>query len=114
MDWKAYMAGIGQTSRALEKAAPETAPAYRALSAAAKADGALDVKTKELIALGIAAGIRCEPCIGFHARALAQLGASRAEVVEAMGMVMSMQGGPGYMYAGKALEAFDQFSYPSA
>jgi len=112
MDWKAYMAGIGDTSRRLEKAAPEVAPAYRALSAKAKEEGALDLKAKELIALAIAAAIRCEPCIGFHARALAGLGATQDEVSEALGMVISMQGGPGYMYAGKALEAFEQFSTP--
>ncbi len=110
MDWKAYMANIAETSKTLESAAPQVAPAYRALSAAAKQDGVLELKTKELIALALAAGIRCDPCIGFHARALAHLGATRAEVCEALGMVISMQGGPGYMYAGKALEAFDQFA----
>lgn len=110
MNWKAYMANIAETSKGLETAAPEVAPAYRALSATAKQAGTLDVKTKELIALALAAGLRCEPCIGFHARELARLGATQTEVTEALGMVISMQGGPGYMYAGKALEAFRQFS----
>lgn len=108
MDWKAYMRNIGETSRGLEAASPEVAPAYRALSAAAKQAGELDTKTKELIALAVAAAIRCEPCIGFHAAALGKLGATKGEVAEALGMVISMQGGPGYMYSGKALEAFEQ------
>ncbi len=30
-------------------------------------------KTKELIALALATAQRCEPCIGFHARALGKL-----------------------------------------
>jgi len=108
MDWHAYMKTIAETSRSLETAAPEVAPLYRALSAKAKEAGTLDVKTKELIALAVATAIRCEPCIGFHARALGQLGASETEVAEALSMVISMQGGPGYMYGGKALEAFKQ------
>jgi AhpD family alkylhydroperoxidase len=108
MDWEAYMANIGDVVKNLETASPEVAPAYRALSAVAKKEGTLDVKIKELIALSIAVAIRCEPCIGFHARALGALGASRDEVAEALGMVVSMQGGPGYMYTAKALEAFEQ------
>jgi len=36
------------------------------------------------------------------------LGATENEVAEAVGMVISMQGGPGYMYGGKAIEAFKQ------
>ena len=104
------MAGFGETSKAPEKAAPDVAPAYRALSAAAKTPGVLDSEAKELIALALAAAIRCDPCIDFHARALAHLGTGRDKVAEALGMVISMQGGPGYMYAGKALEAFDQFN----
>ena len=108
MDWKAYMANIDDITGTLEEASPEVVPAYRALSAKAKKNGALDVRTKELIALSIAAAIRCEPCIGFHARALGALGVGRDEVAEALGMVVSMQGGPGYMYMAKALEAFDQ------
>ena len=110
MDWHAYMANITDNSRALEKAMPGTAPAYRAMSAKAHEGEALDKKMKELIALSIAAATHCDPCIGYHAKMLAKMGATREEVTEAMGMVISMQGGPGYMYAGKALEAFDQFS----
>lgn len=62
----------------------------------------------EIIALALATAQRCEPCIGFHARALGKLNVSRDEVAEALGMVILMSGGPGYSYVGKAIEAFDQ------
>ena len=108
MDWKAYMDNIGDITAEMEAAAPEVVAAYRRLSATAKRQGALELETRELIALSIAVAIRCEPCIGFHARALGALGAERDRVAEALGMAVSMQGGPGYMYMAKALEAFDQ------
>ncbi len=41
-------------------------------------------------------------------------GASRAEVLETMGMAIYMGAGPSAMYAAQALEAFDQFSAKAA
>ena len=66
-------------------------------------------KTKELIALAISVAIRCDDCIGFHAKAAAQQGATREEVAETLGMAIYMGAGPSAMYASHAIEAFDQF-----
>ena len=60
--------------------------AFSALAQAAGRDGALDKKTKELIALAIAT--RCDDCIGFHMEALVRLGATRQEVEETPGMTI--------------------------
>ena len=69
----------------------------------------MDRKTKELIALAIGVVTRCDGCIGFHAEALAKLGASRAEIAETLGLAVYMGGGPALMYAADAIAAFDQF-----
>jgi AhpD family alkylhydroperoxidase len=79
------------------------------MAGAATAPGALDTKTKELIALAIGVATRCDGCIGFHMEALVKLGASRSEVEEALGMAVYMGGGPALMYAADALLAFEQF-----
>lgn len=42
--------------------------AFSSLAQAAVAAKALDGKTKELIALGIAVAVRCDDCIGFHVK----------------------------------------------
>lgn len=110
MDWKAYLNDMNGVLASYRKAVPDTAAGFGALAKAATAEGALDVKAKELIALSVAVGLRCEPCIGYHAKALVKLGATREEVAEALGVVVYMGGGPGLMYAGKALDAFDQLS----
>ena len=108
MDWKAYMIEIDNNANILDIAMPKVNSAYRDLSGTCKKAGALDYKTKELIALSLATGLRCEPCIGFHARALGHMGVSREEISEALSMVILMSGGPGHSYVGKALEAYDQ------
>ena len=38
---------------------------------------ALDAKTKELIALGIAVAVRCDDCIAFHVKACVEQGATK-------------------------------------
>jgi alkylhydroperoxidase/carboxymuconolactone decarboxylase family protein YurZ len=55
--------------RKLRKDIPDTMQAFSALAQAATRDGALDKKTKELIALAIGVAVRCDGCIGFHTEA---------------------------------------------
>jgi AhpD family alkylhydroperoxidase len=83
--------------------------AFSALAQAATRDGALDRKTKELIALALGVAARCDGCIGFHTETLVKLGATRQEVEETLGMAVYMGGGPSLMYAADAISAFEQF-----
>src|ERR1700694_4577859 len=94
----------------LRAGAPEVMKAFTGIAQAASAPKALDAKTKELIALGIAVAVRCDDCIGFHVRAAFEQGASEQEVMEALGMAIYMGAGPSVMYASHALEAFNQFA----
>ncbi|GAB1408771.1 carboxymuconolactone decarboxylase family protein [Thermomonas brevis] len=72
--------------------------------------GALDTRTKELIAVGIAIATRCDGCIGFHAKAAIKAGASREEILETLSMAIYMGAGPSMIYAAEALRAFDELS----
>ena len=83
--------------------------AFSALAQAATKDGALDKKTKELMALALGVAAHCDGCIGFHTEALVRLGATREEVEETLGMAVYMGGGPSLMYAADAIAAFEQF-----
>lgn len=95
--------------RKLRQDIPDTMKAFSALAQAATREGALDRKTKELIALAIGIATRCDGCISFHAEALVRLGATRLEVEEVIGMAVYMGGGPSLMYAADAISAFEQF-----
>lgn len=94
----------------LSKGTPDTFKGFSVMGVAAKTAGHLDEKTKEFIALGIAISTKCESCIGFHAKSLVRLGATREQLIEALAMVSYMGGGPAISYSAKALEAFDEFS----
>jgi len=109
-DYKSLIKDISEYVGVLKKAAPEAMEGFYALSKGATSDGALDKKTKELIALAIGVTQRCDGCIGFHAKALKDLGATKEEIAEVMSMCVYMGGGPALMYAADALRAFEQFS----
>lgn len=108
-DWPQTVAELTSQLRTLRGHAPEVMKAFGNVAQAALAPRALDGKTKELVALGIAVAIRCDDCIAFHVKAALQLGASREEVTEVLGMAIYMGAGPSVMYATHALDAFIQF-----
>lgn len=89
---------------------PDVMKGFSDLARAATQAGALDKKTKELIALALEVAAHCDACIGFHSQALVKLGATKAEVEEALGMAVYMGGGPSLMYSANALAAFDEFT----
>jgi AhpD family alkylhydroperoxidase len=93
---------------------PDTMRGFSSMAHAAGRDGALDKKTKELIAMALSVAARCDPCLGYHAEALVKLGASRAEFEEMLGMCVYMGGGPSLMYAARALKAFEEFEAEAA
>jgi AhpD family alkylhydroperoxidase len=113
-DWPTMAADLTGDIRSLRAGAPEVMKGFSALAQAALKADALDTKTKELIALAISVATRCDGCIAFHAEAAMKQGATRAEVLESMGMAVYMGAGPSVMYAAQALEAFDQFSAKTA
>ncbi len=93
----------------LRKGIPEAMQGFSAKAHGACASGVLDEKTKELIAMGIAIALRCDGCIGFHARTLVKLGVPRQEFMEMLAVAIYMGGGPSLMYAAQALDAWEQF-----
>jgi AhpD family alkylhydroperoxidase len=88
---------------------PEIMKAFAALSEAASSPGALDEKAKELIALAIAVVERCDECITIHVGEALKTGATRQEIIEALGVAILMGGGPALMYATHALTALSEF-----
>jgi AhpD family alkylhydroperoxidase len=100
---------LGPSGQWLREQIPGVFEGYGALSSAVLGDGALDAKTKELIALAIAVTKQCDGCMASHARGAARRGATAEEVAEALGVAIQMGGGPSMNYAADALRAFDQF-----
>ncbi|NHC62870.1 carboxymuconolactone decarboxylase family protein [Paenalcaligenes suwonensis] len=110
VEFKKLTQDISSNLSELGKNIPQVMKEFNALNRAGSAEGVLDAKTKELIALAIGVAVRCDGCIGFHSKALVKLGASEAEVHEALGVAVYMGGGPSMMYAANAVAAYKEFS----
>ncbi|MEI2703976.1 MAG: carboxymuconolactone decarboxylase family protein [Ilumatobacteraceae bacterium] len=106
---RAVSDGLREPARALRQAIPEVLAGFASLHKAAMAPGALDARTKELIALAIAVATRCDGCIASHARGAVRAGATAEDAAEAIGVAILMSGGPGTVYGPRALDAVNEF-----
>ena len=103
-----FKQGVGRLAEAM----PQTMQSLLGFIGAAQAGGALSIREKELIAIGISMYHRCEDCIVVHADAALRAGCSRQEILEAAGMSMVFGGGPSLGASASllldALDAFEQ------
>lgn len=116
MSTGSYTAIINDVNKqlgAFGQSSPDVMKAFGEMTRAATKANVLDEKTKELIALAIGVALRCDGCIGFHTKALVQLGTSKEELNEMLNVALYMGGGPSLMYATHALAAFDEFQAAS-
>jgi len=74
---------------------PEVVANFVRLYGSIMQKGALDVKTKELIGLGIAVALGCEHCMEWHTIGALRQGASEEEIAETLAVAIAMTGGPG-------------------
>jgi len=91
----------------MKEQTPDIARSFSALHQTLMKEGALSVREKELIALGIGLAIRCTPCIDLHVQGCLKAGATREQILEAAGVVVVMQGGPAYTHVPKVIQAWD-------
>ena len=94
---------------ALCKSIPESAEAFLAFGEQAEKEGALSVKTKELISLSLGIAAHCVPCIAWHTKIAIDAGATRQELIEAGMVAVVMGGGPALAYLKYVIDACDQF-----
>lgn len=106
-NWQEILQSVGKNNIALSKAVPDTLSAFGTLTQAASKDGALDKKTKELMAVAISICIRCDGCIAYHTYSAIKAGATREEMSETIGLAIEMGGGPSTVYGAEALQAYD-------
>jgi AhpD family alkylhydroperoxidase len=106
---KTVQEALREPTRELRKAIPAVYQGFAQLHEASLAPGALDGKTKELIALAISVSKECDGCIAAHARGAVRRGASLEEGAEAIGVALMMNGGPATVYGPRAFAAFQEF-----
>lgn len=107
---KVVLDELSPLHRSLRRAIPDVYKGFAELSKAAFADGALDKKTKELIALAIGVVEGCDGCVASHGQAAARAGATKQEAAEAIGVTFLMHGGPATIHGARAYDAFCEFA----
>jgi len=107
---KVVLDDLSPLHRELRRAIPDVYKGFGELSKAAFADGALDRKTKELIALAIGVVEGCDGCVASHGQAAARAGATRQEAADAIGVTFLMHGGPATIHGARAYAAFCEFA----
>lgn len=86
---------------------PEADAAFKAFSSAVFADGALDGRTKQLIAVAVAHVTQCPWCIEGHVKAARRSGASAEQIMEAIWVAAEMRAGAAFAHSVKTLDLLD-------
>ena len=105
---KPFLEDFGNSVAQMKVQTPDLVGGFGGLFAKVMKAGALDVKQKELIALGIAVAQSCGPCINLHTQKCLQAGAKREEILEAAAVAVMMQGGPAYTHVPMVIKALDE------
>ena len=92
----------------MRELAPEAYRAFLEFDGKVFAEGAMSVKTKELIALGIAQITQCPWCIDAHTGRATKAGASEQEIAETTFVAMAMAAGAAWSLGGLALQCLDE------
>lgn len=87
--------------------APKNIEAWRNFSSTVFKAGALDEKTKQLIAVAVAHTTQCPYCIRAHTRGALNKGATPQEIMEAVWVAAEMRAGAAYAHANLALEEME-------
>jgi AhpD family alkylhydroperoxidase len=112
LDWNSYRKQLLATIGEIGKANPEITRGYQGLSSAGAKAGLLDPKTRELVALAVAVTRQCDGCIATHVDAAILHGASREEVVEALGVAIAVNAGAALVYSARVMDAYTAHTAP--
>jgi AhpD family alkylhydroperoxidase len=106
LDWNEYRQQISSAVGEIAKLSPDTVRGYVQLGGAGAKTGHLDAKTRELIALAVAVTRQCDGCITVHTDAAVTHGATREEIIEALGVAVAINAGAALVYSARTLDAY--------
>jgi AhpD family alkylhydroperoxidase len=113
LDWNQYRKQLAATIGEIAKTSPELVKGYRTLVGAHATDGAIDPKTRELIALAVAVTLRCDGCITTHADLARKQGATQEEITDALGVAIMVNAGATLVYSARTIDAFHASAAPA-
>ncbi len=99
-----YPPASAEIAEQRKQLAPATHDAFQDFSRQVFADGALDKKTKQIIAVAVAHVTQCPYCIRGHTKAALRRGATEQELMEAIWVAAEMRAGGAYAHSAIALD----------
>ena len=90
------------------KVLPDVAAAGDALRDAVYKDGALSTKVKRMIAMAVALGIGCMPCIIAQTKQAVDAGATKEEILEAASVLLAIHGTSGYSESWRVVKVLEE------
>lgn len=109
-----YPPGNAEIAERRKQLAPKVHKAFQAFNALVFAGGALDRRTKQLIAVATAHVTQCPYCIRAHTHAALREGATEEELMEAIWVAAEMRAGGAYAHSILALETAAEVQGPRA
>ncbi len=107
-DWGALLAHIGNSMPRFEKVAPTTFKSFMNALETNHNLKEIDPKTRELIAVAVAAAIHCDGCIAYHVYEAKKAGATAAEVGAAIATAMTIGIGSKFIQGIYVMDAYEQ------
>ena len=92
----------------LSEVVPDAHSAQYTLRDAVYKDGALSRKFKRLIAMAVALGLGCTPCIIWQTKQAVEDGASKEEVLEAASVLLAIHGTSGYAEGWRVVKVLEE------
>lgn len=108
LDWNEYQKELSNTISKIMETSPDIVRGYSQISGAGAKTAKLDAKTRELIAIAVAVTTRCDGCITFHTDAAIKAGASKEEIVEALGVAVALNAGAALVFSARVMDAYAQ------
>lgn len=87
---------------------PKFMAAFNRFMQESSKEGAIDEKTKELIAIAVSVSKQCKWCIHLHVKKAMELGATKDEIMESSFVSTLMGGGPALMYIQEVMKALEE------
>ncbi|HEV2643084.1 MAG TPA: carboxymuconolactone decarboxylase family protein [Candidatus Elarobacter sp.] len=114
LDWKEYQQQVVATTRDMAKMSPDTLRGYAELSNAGAKTSLLGAKTRELIAVAVAVTRECDGCIAIHTDAAIKHGATREEIMEALGVAIAVNAGAALVFSSRVMDAYAANTVPAS
>lgn len=108
-EWPDTLRDIQKNAALLKEHNSSMMDAFQVVRQAAHDNPAIDAKTRELIAIGVAVALHCKGCIASHVQQAKRAGATAEEVAAAAGTAMQIAMGAAYTQTIDVLKAYDQF-----